>query len=142
MIEGKDIHVGIIGGLGKMGRWFQRFFSELGYQVSVADLDTETTAEDLARTCNLVLVAVPLQHTVEVVRAIGPLVQDDALLMDIASLKTEVVGTMLEVSTASVIGTHPLFGPGEPNVTGQTVVMCPGRGQWWQEWLQGILVEG
>ncbi|MGD8255162.1 MAG: hypothetical protein PVF48_12270, partial [Syntrophobacterales bacterium] len=72
MIEGKDIHVGIIGGLGKMGRWFQRFFSELGYQVSVADLDTETTAEDLARTCNLVLVAVPLQHTVEVVRAIGP----------------------------------------------------------------------
>jgi len=142
MIEDKDIHVGIIGGLGKMGRWFHRFFGELGYQVSVADLGTETTPEDLAKTCNLVLVAVPLQHTVEVVRAIGPLVQNDALLMDLASLKSEVVSTMLEVSAASVIGTHPLFGPGEPNVTGQTVVLCPGRGQWWQEWLQGVLVEG
>ncbi|MDH3802681.1 MAG: prephenate dehydrogenase/arogenate dehydrogenase family protein, partial [Deltaproteobacteria bacterium] len=74
MIEDKNIHVGIIGGLGKMGRWFHRFFAELGYQVSVADLGTETTPEDLAKTCNLVLVAVPLQHTVEVVRAIGPLV--------------------------------------------------------------------
>ena len=50
MIEDKDIPVGIIGGLGKMGRWFQLFFSEHGHQVSVADLDTETTAEDLAKT--------------------------------------------------------------------------------------------
>jgi len=36
MIEDKNIHVGIIGGLGKMGRWFHRFFAELGYQVVLA----------------------------------------------------------------------------------------------------------
>jgi len=102
MIANEDIHIGIIGGLGKMGRWFHRFFDELGYQVSVADLDTKYTAEELAKSCQVVLVAVPLQE----------------------------------------IGTHPLFGPGEPNITGQTVVLCPGRGQWWQEWLTRIFVAG
>lgn len=124
-----------------MGRWFHRYFGELGYRVSVADLDTEIKPQDLARTCDVVLVAVPLQHTVEMVRNIGPLVKNNALLMDIASLKSEVVRKMLEVSTAAVIGTHPLFGPGEPNITGQTVVLCPGRGQEWQEWLNRVLLE-
>ncbi|UCG13420.1 MAG: prephenate dehydrogenase/arogenate dehydrogenase family protein [Deltaproteobacteria bacterium] len=138
----KDIRIGIIGGLGKMGRWFRRFFEELGYTVSVADQETTDKPEDLAQTCQVVLLAVPLQHTVPMVRAVGPLVQDGALLTDIASLKSDVVRTMLEVSSASVIGTHPLFGPGEPNITGQTVVMCPGRGQRWQDWLTGIFVEG
>jgi prephenate dehydrogenase len=142
MTQDKDIRIGIIGGLGKMGRWFHRFFSELGYPVSVADLATEITAEDLARTCQVVLVAVPLQDTVRVVHTIGPLVQSDALLMDIASLKSEVVRTMLEVCSAGVMGTHPLFGSGEPNIKGQRLVICPGRGQWWQDWLTGIFIDG
>jgi len=137
----KDIEIGIVGGRGKMGRWFHRYFEELGYKVLVADLDTEIMAEDLARRCNVLLVAVPLQHTAEVVRNVGHLVSNDALLMDIASLKSEVLRTMLEVSSSSVIGTHPLFGPGEPNITGQTVVLCPGRGQEWQDWLNTVLLE-
>jgi len=142
MSNPKDIEIGIVGGLGKMGQWFRRYFSELGYHVSVADLNTETTPEDLARRCDVVLLAVPLQNTVEVVRHIGALMRNEGLLMDIASLKSEVVRVMLEVSSASVIGTHPLFGPGEPNITGQTVVLCPGRGQEWQDWLYNVLSEG
>jgi prephenate dehydrogenase len=138
----EDISIGIIGGLGKMGRWFHRFFSELGYAVAVADRSTRETPEDLAQNCDVVLVAVPLEHTVRMVRAIGPLVSRDALLVDIASLKSEVVATMLEVCSGSVLGTHPLFGPGEPNITGQTVVLCPGRGRWWQDWITEILVQG
>jgi prephenate dehydrogenase len=141
MKNDKDIEIGIVGGHGKMGRWFHRYFEELGYRVSVADLDTEIMAEDLAPRCDVLLVAVPLQHTVEVVRNIGHLVRDDALLMDIASIKSEVLRTMLEVSSSSVIGTHPLFGPCEPNITGQTVVLCPGRGRKWQDWLNNLLLE-
>ena len=137
----KDIEIGIIGGRGKMGRWFHRYFEELGYRVLVADLDTEITAEDLAPRCDVLLVAVPLQHTVEVIRNIGHLVRNDALLMDIASLKSEVLRTMLEVTSSAVVGTHPLFGPGEPNITGQTVVLCPGRGREWQDWLNTLLLE-
>jgi prephenate dehydrogenase len=141
MDDHKNIEIGIVGGHGKMGRWFHRYFDELGYRVLIADLDTEIRPRDLAPRCDVVLVAVPLQHTVEVVRSIGHLVKNDALLMDIASLKSEVLKTMLEVSSSSVIGTHPLFGPGEPNITGQTVVLCPGRGLEWQDWLNALLLE-
>jgi len=141
MRSDKDIEIGIVGGHGKMGRWFHRYFQELGYRVFVADLDTEITAKELAQRCDVLIVAVPLQHTVEVVRNIGHLVRADALLMDIASLKSEVLRTMLEVSSSSVIGTHPLFGPGEPNITGQTVVVCPGRGHEWQDWLNTVFLE-
>jgi len=141
MDDQKDIEIGIIGGRGKMGRWFHRYFEELGYRVLVADLHTKIMAKDLAPRSDVLLVAVPLQHTVEVVRNIGHLVRKDALLMDIASLKSEVLRTMLEVSSSSVIGTHPLFGPGEPNITGQTVVLCPGRGGEWQDWLHALLLE-
>jgi prephenate dehydrogenase len=141
MTDDKDIEIGIVGGHGKMGRWFHRYFDELGYEVLVADLDTKIRPRDLATRCDVVLVAVPLQHTVEVVRSIGHLVKNDALLMDIASLKSEVLRTMLDVSSSSVIGTHPLFGPGEPNITGQTVVLCPGRGHEWQNWLNTVLLE-
>jgi prephenate dehydrogenase len=136
----EDIHIGIIGGLGKMGRWFHRFFREQGYAVSIADRNTSETPEDLARACQVVLVAVPLQDTIQVVRRIGSLIQKEALLMDIASLKSEMIAEMLQHTSAAVIGTHPLFGPGEPNITGQTVVLCPGRGKGWQDWLTGILV--
>ena len=136
-----DIEIGIVGGHGKMGRWFHRYFGELGYRVSVADLDTEIRAQDLAPRCDVLLLAVPLQDMVEVVHNIGHLVRNDALLMDIASLKSEVLRAMLEVSSSSVIGTHPLFGPGEPNITGQTVVICPGRGREWQDWLNTVLLE-
>ena len=141
MTNDKDIQIGIVGGHGKMGRWFHRYFEELGYKVLVADLGTEIMAQDLATRCDVLLVAVPLQDTVDVVRNIGHLVRNDALLMDIASLKSEVLRTILEVSSSSVIGTHPLFGPGEPNITGQTVVLCPGRGHEWQEWLNTVLLE-
>jgi prephenate dehydrogenase len=136
----EDIHIGIIGGLGKMGRWFDRFFREQGYAVSIADRETPGSPEDLAPACQVVLVAVPLQDTIEVVRHLGPLIREEALLMDIASLKSEVMTAMLEATPAAVIGTHPLFGPGEPNITGQTVVLCPGRGREWQEWLTSTLV--
>lgn len=135
----KDIHIGIIGGLGKMGQWFHRFFSEQGYTVTASDRNTRETPEGLARSCQVIMVAVPLQDIIQVVRAVGPLLPEQALLVDIASLKVGVMEAMLQATAASVIGTHPLFGPGEPNITGQTVVICPGRGQTWQDWFMELL---
>ncbi len=33
------VKIGLIGGRGQMGRWFQRFFASQGLEVLVADLD-------------------------------------------------------------------------------------------------------
>jgi chorismate mutase/prephenate dehydrogenase len=42
---------------------------------------------------------------------------------------------MLESTKASVVGTHPMFGPGVHTVTGQRVVLCKGRGDDWYRWV-------
>ncbi len=128
--------VAVIGGNGVMGRCMAELFADLGHAVMVADLDTQLTSEEAARVADVVLISVPIDATIEVIRKLGPLVREDALLMDVTSIKTEPVAAMLDASRASVIGTHPLFGPSVHSLQGQRVVLCPARGDGWLDWLR------
>ena len=82
------------------------------------------------------VISVPINETVDVIRRLGPLVREDALLMDLTSLKSEPLKAMLEATNASVVATHPLFGPSVHSLQGQRVVVCPGRGDVWLEWVK------
>jgi len=63
-----------------------------------------------------------------------PRVREDALLMDVTSIKEAPVAAMLEATRASVVGTHPLFGPNVHSLQGQRVVVCRARGEAWGNW--------
>ncbi|HNX17164.1 MAG TPA: prephenate dehydrogenase/arogenate dehydrogenase family protein [Methanoregula sp.] len=117
---------GIIGGTGKMGQLFVPVFERAGYDVLVSGRSTKLTNTDLAKTCNIVIVSVPIRDTVRVIGEIASLLQEDQLLCDFTSLKTGPVAAMLE-SKASVIGLHPMFGPTVSSISGQTIVVCPAR---------------
>ncbi len=119
--------IAIIGGHGGMGRCLDRLFTMLGHRVLVADLDTERTGPEIAREADVVIIAVSIESTLEVIREIGPTCRPDALLIDITSIKQEPVEAMLEASACSVIGTHPLFGPSLHSLQGQRIVLTPGR---------------
>ncbi|MCU0586858.1 MAG: prephenate dehydrogenase/arogenate dehydrogenase family protein [Syntrophobacteraceae bacterium] len=118
--------VGIVGGLGEMGRLFTRFFQDQGYGVHVADLGTTTSALDLARSSDILLFAVPLHRTEDVVRELMPMTRSSQLIMDLSSLKVGPVREMLR-SPASVVGLHPMFGGRISTYVGQTLVACPVR---------------
>ena len=77
----------------------------------------------------MVVVSVPIEVTVKVIEQVGPLMQKDALLMDLTSLKAEPVAAMLRSSVAEVIGLHPLFGPAVDTLAGHTHrdLPCAGR---------------
>jgi chorismate mutase / prephenate dehydrogenase len=128
--------IAIIGGRGAMGRCMAEMFADLGHAVMIADLDTALSSEEAAATADVVLISVPIDVTVEVVRKLGPLVRPDALLMDVTSIKGAPVAAMLESTLASVVGTHPLFGPSVHSLQGQRVVLCPGRGDAWLDWVR------
>jgi len=130
--------VGIIGGTGGIGRWFARFFSEEGYPVLVSGRREGPDLPDLAGKCPVVIVSVPIGVTCEVIRKVGPLMKADSLLMDLTSLKEEPVRAMMEASVSEVLGLHPLFGPGEPSMAGQNIVLCPGRGDRWLSWAREL----
>ena len=131
--------VAIIGGQGQMGRCMQRLFADLGHAVIIADLDTNLTPRDAAAAADVVVISVPIDATVDVIRELGPRVREESLLMDVTSIKTEPMKAMLEASRASVVGTHPLFGPSVHSLQGQRMVLTPGRGEKWHEWLGQML---
>lgn len=132
-------HIAIIGGAGQMGELLARMFRDLGHEVVVADVQTALSAPDAARAADVVVISVPIEVTENVIREVGPHVRPDALLMDITSIKQAPLQAMLAATQASVIGTHPMFGPGVHSLQGQRVVLCPGRGEAWQQWLMTAL---
>ncbi len=131
--------VAVIGGRGAMGRCMAELFGDLGHAVMVADESTSLSPEEAAAVADVVIVSVPIDATVEVVRRLGPRVRPDALLMDVTSVKAAPMNAMLESSRGSVAGTHPLFAPSVHSLQGQRVVLCRGRGDDWFRWLQTML---
>ncbi len=131
--------VAIIGGRGGMGRCMAKLFGDLGHAVMIADVDTPLTPEEAAEVADVVVISVPIDGTVEIIGRLGPLMREEALLMDVTSIKTAPVEAMLASTRASVVGTHPLFGPSVHSLQGQRVVMCRGRGDAWFDWLHKML---
>jgi prephenate dehydrogenase len=134
----KKIKVGIIGGTNGMGRWFAGLLKKGGCTVHVCGRKTKLQISDLARLCNVIVVAVPISATPEIIKQVGPLLAKDQLLMDLTSFKYEPVKLMLANSKAEVIGCHPLFGPQLKNASKQNIVLCPARGKKCMGWLKGI----
>lgn len=131
--------VAIVGGGGGMGRALTRLFADLGHPVLIADVDTALRPADAAKMADVVVVSVPIRAAAEVIREVGPHVREDALLMDVTSLKQAAVEAMLASTGASVVGAHPMFGPGVHTFTGQRVVLCRGRGDAWFDWVRKTL---
>ena len=127
--------VAIIGGEGGMGQSLGRLFGDLGHAVMSADVNTALRPVEAAAAADVVVISVPIRATEEVIRAVAPHVRADALLMDVTSLKSAPLKAMLEATVeTSVLGTHPMFGPGVHSYTGQRVVLCRGRGDAWYDW--------
>jgi len=136
------VTIGIIGGTGQMGRWFERFFTQNGHRVLIAGRKTALSYSELGRRSDIVMLSVPLEAAVAVCSEIGPLLAAEQMLVDICSLKERVLDAMLAATPAQVAGTHPLFGPSAESLKGQNIVSCPGRGSAGLTWLETIFSAG
>lgn len=130
--------VAIIGGHGGMGRLLTSMFSDTGNPVLVADVDTALDAKAAAAEADVVVISVPIDVTERVISEVGPHVREDALLMDVTSVKEAPIKAMLASTNASVAGTHPMFGPSVHTLQGQRVVLCRARGEEWANWLTRV----
>ena len=127
--------VAIIGGLGGLGRMLVRLFGDLGHRVIVADVATELSPAAAAAAADVTVLSVPIDVTEDVIRSVGPHVRAEGLLMDVTSVKAAPVTAMLAATRASVVGTHPMFGPSVHSLQGQRVVLCRARGDEWADWV-------
>ena len=118
--------IGIIGGTGGMGGLFSSLFSRAGFDVSVSGRRTELSNADIAESCDIVMVSVPIRATPGVISEVAPLLREDQVFCDLTSVKKIPIEGMLR-SKASVIGFHPMFGPNIPGIRGQNIVATPAR---------------
>lgn len=121
-------HVGILG-LGLMGGSLGLALrqNDLAGLVSGYDLDRRTlhraeelgaidlrfdTPEDAVVGCDLVVLAAPVLAVRELMRAIAPLLDDDATVMDLCGTKTQVMAWAQELLPvpANFVGAHPMAG--------------------------------
>jgi len=119
--------VGIVG-LGVMGGSFAMALHEraepcdvVGWSLSDADLDAAEKAgaisrrasslDDVARDVDLLVLAIPLAATCELVGRLAPSLGEDALLHDVASLKSPVQAAVLDHGLERRwVGGHPMCG--------------------------------
>ena len=131
--------IGIIGGTGSMGQWFNSFFREAGHRVLISGRQTTITTKNITETCDIVIISTPIDAAIHVCEEVGPLLSENQLLMDFCSLKERIVDKMAESTRAAVIGTHPMFGPGTESIKGRNVVICPVKNSRWVDWLENFL---
>lgn len=124
----------IVGGAGALGRRFVDMFERSNYQVAVIEQEDWPQAEQIVADAKLVLVAVPIKLTEQVIRQL-PKLPTDCVLADLTSLKDNPLKTMLEQHEGPVVGLHPMFGPDVTNFVKQVVVVCEGRLPQQYQWL-------
>ncbi len=133
----------LVGGKGRMGQFFHRWFAQSDYQVRVLDLEEWPGVKSLAQGVELCLLAVPIDVTKSVAARIAPYLPPDCLLADITSLKCEPLTAMLAAHPGPVLGLHPLFGPNTTTMDKQIIVVTPGRQPEACEWfLEQLTVWG
>lgn len=122
--------IGIIGGTQGMGGFLARVFTDGGYAVETMGLEGGPAPEVIAARSDLVIVAVPIGVTNEVIVNVAPHVRPGACLMDVTSIKRRPLEAMLTHAPTGVdvVGTHPMFGPRGVDFDRQKVVLCRGRG--------------
>ncbi|MGC8817421.1 MAG: prephenate dehydrogenase/arogenate dehydrogenase family protein [Candidatus Hadarchaeum sp.] len=127
-------------GVGEMGRRLAKFCKRLG-EVVVSDVNRSKARRLAAElrveaapgkkavaSADIVFIAVPISKTPKVLLGAAEQAQKGALLVDVASVKLEVVKTMEKIKQeVELVSMHPLFGPGASRLKNKDVVVIPVR---------------
>lgn len=121
----------VIGGAGRMGRWFTGFLATQGWDVSVADPAGEVPGlpwhadwREPARSAELVIVAAPLAATAAILDELVTL-KPAGLVVEIGSIKAPVAASLeaLREAGVAVASIHPMFGPDVRLLAGRHVIL-------------------
>ncbi|MDA8348299.1 MAG: prephenate dehydrogenase/arogenate dehydrogenase family protein [Pseudomonadota bacterium] len=120
----------VIGGGGKMGRWFVQFLTSQGFAVEAADpagtvagvpTVADWRASDLTHDC--IVLATPLAATDAILRDLA-LRRPAGLIFDVGSLKSPLRSGLqaLKSHGCRVTSVHPMFGPDTELLSGRHVI--------------------
>ncbi|HEY86544.1 MAG TPA: prephenate dehydrogenase [Dehalococcoidia bacterium] len=133
------MRVAIIGGSGKMGRWFAHFLLKEGNEVIITGRNERKLLEakqqlgvdivpnvEAVERADVVLISVPIDNFKAVIEQLCPYIRPKQVIIDVTSIKVFSVETMHKhIKTGLVLGVHPMFGPSTKDIVGQNFVLTP-----------------
>ena len=120
----------VIGGAGRMGRWFADFLASQGYQVEIADPAADLADPRARRDWqsgpldqDLIVVAAPLATSGDILAALAG-IRPPGLVFDVGSLKSPLRRGLAALAEAGcrVTSVHPMFGPDTRLLSGRHVI--------------------
>ena len=121
----------VVGGGGKMGRWFCEFLSSQGYAVTVADpkatprkLPHVKDWKDASGQFDLTVVAAPVAVSADILAEMEQL-RHPGLIFDIASIKDPIKDVLksMAASGMKIASLHPMFGPDTDLLSGCHILL-------------------
>ncbi len=125
----------VVGGRGKLGGLFARYFANSGYKVDVLDKADWDNAAQILHGADVVIVSVPIAQTLTILDALKPYLTEEMVLADLTSVKAQPLAKMLEIHQGAVVGLHPMFGSDIASFAKQVVACCHGRFAERYQWL-------
>lgn len=119
-------HIAIIGGYGKMGRWFADLLKGSGHRVDIIDPSSGNglTIDD-AKWADTVIVSVPISRTGPILQKLDAICKPETLIFDVASLKSPFIDVLKELGgRRCVCSVHPMFGPSAESMYDRNVIVC------------------
>ena len=121
----------VIGGAGKMGRWFVDFFISQGFATTVADRSIDDGPNrfrnwtDAGVDYDVIVVAAPLAVSGRILAQLAVL-KPEGLVFDIGSLKSPLIDGLQELRYAGcrVTSLHPMFGPDTRLLSSRHLIFC------------------
>ena len=131
--------IAIIGGSGKMGRWFANFLLKDGKEVIITGRSQEKLLEakqqlgvevadnvEAVKRADTIVVSVPIDDFEAVIKQVCPYIRPEQVIIDITSIKKSPVEIMHKhIKKGLTLGVHPMFGPGARDITHQNFVLTP-----------------
>ncbi len=126
-------HALILGGDGKMGRWFAEFLSSQGYSISICDREEDPSRSsphgydsqwrDHLNRYDIIALATPIQVTAQLLAELASL-KPEGLVFDLCSLKSPLRQSLRQLADAGcrVTSLHPMFGPSTRLLSGKHVI--------------------
>ncbi|MEW6743965.1 MAG: prephenate dehydrogenase/arogenate dehydrogenase family protein [Planctomycetota bacterium] len=120
----------VIGGAGKMGRWFVRFLDSQGFAVEVADpagplsgFPHASDWRDSGLAHDLIVLAAPLRVSGAILHELAT-ASPPGLVFDIGSVKGPLRSGLIAMAEAGlhVTSLHPMFGPDTELLSGRHIV--------------------
>ncbi len=129
--KGDGRRVLVIGGAGKMGRWFVDFFASQGFATIIADKSVEdgpgcfANWTDAGVDYDVIVVATPLAVSGRILAQLAVL-KPRGLVFDIGSLKSPLLDGLRELQSAGcrVTSLHPMYGPDTRLLSGRHLIFC------------------